>query len=106
MNVLIPAIAVHRDEEYYPNANEFNPDNFLPSKVQQRDSILYLPFGAGPRNCIGLRFGEMQSRLALALLVQNFRFEVCNETRIPPAFDKTTYLLSAEEGIWLRVLQI
>ncbi|XP_065366569.1 cytochrome P450 6a9-like [Calliphora vicina] len=106
MNVLIPAIAVHRDEEFYPLANEFNPDNFLPSKVLERDSILHLPFGEGPRNCIGLRFGQMQTRLALAFLVQNFKFSVCAQTQIPPVFDKNSYFLGAEKGVYLKVEKI
>ncbi|KAM7343835.1 cytochrome P450 6a9-like [Cochliomyia hominivorax] len=106
MNVLIPIIAVHRDEEYYPNANEFNPDHFLPSKVLERDSILHLPFGEGPRNCIGMRFGLMQTRLALAFLVQNFKFFVCDKTQIPPIFDKNTYFLGPEKGVYLKVKKI
>lgn len=106
MNVLIPVIGLHRDEEFYTKANDFNPDNFIASKVQERDPILHLPFGEGPRNCIGMRFGLMQTRLALALLVQNFKFSVCDKTQIPPSFDKNSYFLAAEKGVYLKVQKI
>lgn len=106
MNVLIPVIGVHRDAEFYPNPDAFNPDNFLPAIHKERDPILFLPFGEGPRNCIGQRFGEMQVRLSLALLVQNFKFQVCEKTQIPMVFDKNTYFLGAESGITLKVTKI
>ena len=106
MNVLIPIIGVHRDAEFYPNPDDFNPDNFSPDKHKERDSILYLPFGQGPRNCIGQRFGEMQVSLALAVLVQNFKFTLCEKTQIPIVFDKNTYFLGADNGIYLKVTKI
>uniref|UniRef100_A0A1I8NUE5 Cytochrome P450 n=1 Tax=Stomoxys calcitrans TaxID=35570 RepID=A0A1I8NUE5_STOCA len=103
MNVIIPVLPLHRDEQYYPQANEFNPDNFLPELCKERDSVLYLPFGEGPRNCIGLRFGEMQTQLALAILIKKFKFSPCSQTQIPVTFDKTIFFLNSEFGIHLKV---
>lgn len=106
MNVLIPVLPIHRDAEYYDKPNEFNPDHFLPQKCKERDSVLYMPFGEGPRNCIGQRFGEMQTRLALASLVKNFKFSTCEQTHIPATFDKKTYFLGSENDILLEVEKI
>ncbi|XP_075166602.1 putative cytochrome P450 6a21 [Haematobia irritans] len=106
MPVLIPVSAIHHDERYYPNPHQFNPDNFSPENVAQRDSILYMPFGEGPRNCIGMRFGKMQTAVGLALLLKNFKFSVCSETQIPLKYDKKNFLISSEKGITLKVTKI
>ncbi|XP_013112023.2 cytochrome P450 6a9 [Stomoxys calcitrans] len=106
MPVLIPAGALHRDERYYPNPLVFNPDHFSADKVANRDSILYLPFGEGPRNCIGLRFGKMQTMVGLALLLKHFKFSTCAETQKPLTLCKKSFLISTDRGIYLKVTKI
>lgn len=106
MSIIIPAAAMHRDEKFYPNPDRFNPDNFTPERVKNRDSVEWLPFGDGPRNCIGMRFGEMQARIGLAMLVKNFRFSVCDQTPIPMKYNVKSVLLNSESGIFLRVERI
>lgn len=106
MPIIIPIGAIHRDEKYYPEPHKFNPDNFSADKVAQRDSILWLPFGEGPRNCIGLRFGKMQTIIGLALLLKNFKFSVCSQTEMPLTFSKKTFLISTEKGIYLKVTKV
>ncbi|XP_075165623.1 cytochrome P450 6a9-like [Haematobia irritans] len=106
MPVLIPAGAIHRDERFYPNPLEFNPENFSGDKMAHRDSILYLPFGEGPRNCIGLRFGKMQAVVGLAVLLKNFKFSICEKTEDPLTFCKQSFLISTDKGIYLQVTKI
>lgn len=106
MQVLIPAASFHRDADIYPNPDTFDPDNFSPEKVAQRDSVEWLPFGDGPRNCIGMRFGQMQARIGLALLLKNFKFSVCGKTPIPMTYDKEQFLVQSEHGISLHVEKV
>lgn len=56
IEVFIPVMALQRDEKYYKNPNEFNPDRFNDENPAGKDQINqpYLPFGDGPRNCIGM----------------------------------------------------
>ncbi|XP_052839472.1 LOW QUALITY PROTEIN: cytochrome P450 6a9-like [Drosophila gunungcola] len=103
MPVLIPAGAMHRDENLYPNPNTFDPDNFSADRVQERDSMEWLPFGEGPRNCIGMRFGQMQARVGLAFLINEFKFSLCDQTTIPMVYSKKTFLLTIDTGIFLKV---
>ncbi|XP_059226316.1 probable cytochrome P450 6a21 [Stomoxys calcitrans] len=106
MSVIIPHAAIQRDEKYYPQPNRFNPENFSPKKLAERDSILYLPFGDGPRNCIGMRFGKMQVVIGLILLLKNFKFSVCPQTEIPVKCTPKNVLISPANGIKLRVTQV
>uniref|UniRef100_A0A1I8MDG2 Cytochrome P450 n=1 Tax=Musca domestica TaxID=7370 RepID=A0A1I8MDG2_MUSDO len=106
MPVIIPAICLHRDEQYYPNPDVFNPDNFTPEQVALRDPVLYLPFGDGPRNCIGLRFAKMQMMVGLSLLLSKFKFTICERTPVPMKYDKENFMLTPEKDLYLQVSKI
>ncbi|EDW74200.1 uncharacterized protein Dwil_GK21514 [Drosophila willistoni] len=105
--VTIPVRAIHHDPEFYPEPEKFIPERFDEEQVKQRPPCSYLPFGDGPRNCIGLRFGRMQTTIGLAKLIHNFKFEVNPTlTSVPMKFKFETILLSAEGGITLNVSKV
>lgn len=104
--VVIPVDAIHHDPDIYPDPEKFDPDRFAPEAVEERHSAAYLAFGAGPRNCIGLRFGEMQSLVGLAVLLQNFKFSPARATDIPLKIHKTSFFLQTEGGIVLNVQKV
>ncbi|XP_017069429.1 probable cytochrome P450 6a21 [Drosophila eugracilis] len=106
MPIIIPAGAMHRDEKFYANPNTFDPENFSAERVKERDSVEWLPFGDGPRNCIGMRFGQMQTRIGLALLIKDFKFSVCEQTTIPMKYNKEMFLIASESGIYLKVERV
>ncbi|XP_069503684.1 cytochrome P450 3A29-like isoform X2 [Ambystoma mexicanum] len=85
--VMIPAYVMHRDPEYWPDPETFDPERFSKEKKEARDPYTFLPFGAGPRNCIGMRFALLAMKVAMAVLLQNFSFQTCQETPIPLEFD-------------------
>ncbi|XP_061401505.1 cytochrome P450 6a9-like isoform X2 [Musca vetustissima] len=99
--VAIPVYSIHHDPEYYNKPNEFNPSHFDPQHTEQRHSCAYLPFGDGPRNCIGLRFGKMQTKIGLVTLLSNFHFEICPQTDL--IMDKKNFLLTSKGGMYLKV---
>lgn len=53
---MIPLIGYHYDERFWTNPEGFNPDHFTPEEVAKRPNMAFLPFGEGPRNCVGMRF--------------------------------------------------
>jgi cytochrome P450 len=68
--VIVGRMAVHRDPTLWDNPLAFNPDRFNPADHAARDRWQYLPFGGGPRSCIGDHFAMMEATLGLATLVR------------------------------------
>ncbi|XP_065367005.1 uncharacterized protein LOC135959839 [Calliphora vicina] len=106
IDVVIPVSAIHYDVQYYEEPTKFDPDRFLASEIEKRHSSAYLPFGDGPRSCIGSRFGKMQTKLGLISILSQYRVECCSQTEIPIEFDKTNILVSSKNGIYLRVVPL
>ncbi|XP_055592502.1 cytochrome P450 6a2-like [Uranotaenia lowii] len=102
MKVQIPAFAIHRDESIYPNPMVFDPDRFSPEEVANRHPCAFLPFGEGPRICIGLRFGMLQSRVGLATVLNSYRVTPCSKTTIPLEYSSTAAVLQPKGAVWLR----
>ena len=69
----VPIYAVHRHAALWREPDAFDPDRFLPEAVADRHRYAYLPFGAGPRICIGASFAMLEAVAVLATLVQAFR---------------------------------
>lgn len=104
VSVQIPVYGIHRDPDIYPQPDKFDPERFSPSEVAARHPMAFLPFGDGPRNCIGLRFGMMQARIGLVTLLRNFQFKVdASRTSIPIKISKSQPIISSDEGVWLNI---
>jgi cytochrome P450 len=74
--LFINIYAMHRSPEIYPEPERFDPARFTPEIEKQRPRNAYLPFGVGPRNCIGAAFAMMEGHLLLATLAQRVNFEL------------------------------
>ncbi|MEL6200977.1 MAG: cytochrome P450 [Pseudomonadota bacterium] len=73
--VLVMPWVLHRHRDYWVNPNAFMPSRFWPENHDSIDRFQYLPFGVGPRICIGATFALQEAVIALALLLKEFRFE-------------------------------
>ncbi len=74
--IVIPIYAMHRNPAYFPDPERFDPERFTPENEKRLPRHVYMPFGAGPRICIGNHFALMEGQLILATLAQRVRFEV------------------------------
>ncbi|XP_038141280.1 cytochrome P450 3A30-like isoform X2 [Cyprinodon tularosa] len=83
MIVQVPVYALHRDPDLWPDPEEFKPDRFSKENKHNINPYAYLPFGMGPRNCLGKRFALVMIKLALVKVLQTYSFLVCEETEIP-----------------------
>ncbi|XP_017081948.2 probable cytochrome P450 6a14 [Drosophila eugracilis] len=105
-SALIPVHNIHHDADIYPDPERFDPSRFELEEVNSRHPFSYLPFGDGPRNCIGMRFGKMQAKIGLVSLLRRFRFDISKKTEVPLILDTRSPTLSTKHGIHLKVERI
>ncbi|KAJ0183253.1 hypothetical protein K1T71_001229 [Dendrolimus kikuchii] len=97
-NVIVSVSGLHSDPKYYQNPTEFNPEN-----MKITPQCAFLPFGAGPRNCIGLRFAEIQMMMCIAGFLMKFKVSPSLRTKQHHEFDPTAISLTNLHGIWLQI---
>jgi cytochrome P450 len=71
--IYVATWCLHRHERFWDEPHAFDPDRFVPEKVKARHRCAYLPFGAGPRVCIGMNFAMLEMVAILATLIRDFR---------------------------------
>ncbi|XP_073242641.1 cytochrome P450 3A2-like [Porites lutea] len=102
VGVNIPTYVLHHDPEVWDKPQEFNPDNFSPESKQKRDPYSYLPFGTGPRQCIGMRLALLEIKQGLFKIMQRFKFERAPET--VPVLEHRAVLIMAPKGkIYVKI---
>lgn len=95
--VAIPVYCLHRNHLIWENADSFDPDRFADTSAIDR--FAYLPFGAGPRICIGAGFAIQEAIIILATLLTKFRFHAIEGRDPKPVMILT---LRPEGGVWLK----
>lgn len=103
MVVMVPTWPLHRDPDLWPEPEEFKPERFSKENKETIDPYTYMPFGAGPRNCIGMRFALVLMKLAVVEILQTYSFSVCKETEIPIELD-IQGLISPKRPIKLKLV--
>lgn len=74
--IIVPVWSLHRNERLWDDPMGFDPERFTPDRIKARHNFAYLPFGGGPRICVGMNFALLEMCAILATLVRGFRFEV------------------------------
>ncbi len=82
--VLLAPYTLHRREEYFPDPEKFDPERFTPEREKQLPRYAFVPFGAGPRICIGQYFAMMEGHLLLATIAQRVSFSLVPGQTIVP----------------------
>lgn len=107
-NILFSAIGLQTDPKYYNEPKKFKPERHGEVQIIGKNNIdcPNLVFGDGPRNCLGMRLGKLQSKIAIILLLQKFKFELDDihkntELKIHPINN----VLASKNGINLKVFR-
>ncbi|XP_011150785.1 cytochrome P450 9e2-like [Harpegnathos saltator] len=99
--MLMPVYALHHDSKYFSNPSKFDPERFSDENKDNIVPYTYMPFGHGPRKCIGNRFALMETKLLVAYLLRRFIFKTTEKTVEPIVFDKKQFSLQPEGGFWI-----
>ncbi|EAT32234.1 AAEL015654-PA [Aedes aegypti] len=96
--------SLHRDPNFYEDPLKFNPDRFAPEKggiFPYKEKGCYMPFGDGPRQCLGMRFGRMQVKRGIYEVIRNFEISVASRTSDPLKIVSSPAISLGLSGIWL-----
>lgn len=100
-SILIPIYPIHNDPKYYPKPEVFDPERFNDDNKKNIIPYTYLPFGLGPRSCLGSRFALMEIKILLFYLLLQFEIVPDVKTQIPIQIGKGLFNLDSSDGIWL-----
>lgn len=96
--VLYSIYLAHRDPRYWSEPSRFDPGRFSPDRACKPPPFAYLPFGGGPRFCIGAAFAQTEAKVILARLLQQFQFELISR----PVQVHMGATLEPSPGVWMR----
>jgi cytochrome P450 len=102
--VQINIAAVHQDQEIWGPEDPalFVPERFLPERKENRHPMAWLPFGAGPKNCIGMRFAILEIKVTLVRLLKSYVIKSCDKTEVPLSKHKQG-VMSPANGVWVTL---
>ena len=101
--VFMPVAAIHMDSKFHPNPEKFDPDRFSPERKGEMVSGTYLPFGIGPRQCLGMALARLETKILLFHILKSFNLEPCDKTQIPLECDPSQFI-KILGGCWLKLV--
>lgn len=103
--VWIPLYAFHHDPKYFEKPEKFDSERFLGERKKHTvNNGAYMPFGFGPRMCIGFRFALMETKVLLLHLLARCDLLRCEKTSMPIKIVKGGFTMKPEGGFWIKVV--
>ncbi|XP_037523303.1 cytochrome P450 3A4 [Rhipicephalus sanguineus] len=104
-SVLIPGYHMSHDPTFWEEPEKFDPDRFSNGKKGQVDPMVYQPFGQGPRNCIGMRFAQLEMKLTMAKTLAKYKFVLDDRHVNEKSLEIGSSFIFAypQGGIWLKI---
>ena len=99
-NFAVDMYSIHYDASLY---GPVSPSKFYPERFREkRHPLAWLPFGAGPRNCIGMRFAMLEIKLALVQILRRYTI-LAGEQTLNRFAEEERFVISPKDGIWIRL---
>ncbi|GJQ64933.1 putative heme binding protein [Trypoxylus dichotomus] len=103
--IIIPVMGFHYDPEYFPNPDKFDPDRFSIENKPKIKPYTYIPFGEGPRGCLGERFAKQTLKVGLLAVIRRYRLKLNPRVKLPLEY-RSTIALTPATDILIDVQQI
>lgn len=99
-NITVDMYSIHFDEQLY---GPVSPWKFYPERFREkRHPLAWLPFGAGPRNCIGMRFAMLEIKLAVVRILRRYTI-LPGEHTLSTFAEQERFVIGPKNGIWIRL---
>ena len=85
-DIIFPTYLIHHNPNYWQNPDVFDPERFNPNNEQSYPTFAYLPFGEGPRNCIGKRLALLEAKMTLVAILKELQFRRSADTEVPLSY--------------------
>ncbi|XP_017884320.1 probable cytochrome P450 6a13 [Ceratina calcarata] len=104
--IVVPVSGLQHDPKYWPDPDTFDPDRFNEDRKGSIEKYTFLPFGEGPRMCVGMRIAMTQMKACLATLMKNYKLELSPKTQIPLKTTSILMLTSPVDNVWVNISKI
>ena len=101
--VFFPITSIHHDPKYFPEPEKFIPERFSHDNRNEIKPFSYMPFGVGPRNCIGSRFALMEIKALFFSILSNFTIEKNSRTEISLKLQPDVLQNKPVNGVWVTL---
>ncbi|XP_035446811.2 cytochrome P450 6B2 isoform X3 [Spodoptera frugiperda] len=105
LRIHIPTYYLHHNPEYFPDPEVFRPERFLGDQKQNIIPYTYMPFGEGPRTCIGMRFAKMQMLAGLITMLKKYRLELADGMPTKLKFKAQSFITHPVGGIRIKFIE-
>ncbi|KAJ3641253.1 hypothetical protein Zmor_027767 [Zophobas morio] len=100
--IILPVYGLHHDPKYYEDPKVFKPERFVGENKEKLTKYTFIPFGEGPRICLGKRFGVLQIKVGIAYVILNYSLSVGKKTQLPIRYDPINIMTVPVGGLWIN----
>ncbi|KAH0952173.1 hypothetical protein HN011_012211 [Eciton burchellii] len=104
-DIVISVHGLHEDARYWENPQVFDPERFGPDRKHTIEKFSFLPFGEGPRICVGMRMAQLQMKACLSTLLRKFSLETSPKTQLPVQMT-SNFITTPIGGLWAFIRAI
>ncbi|CAN7982588.1 unnamed protein product [Ixodes hexagonus] len=104
--IMAPVLQIHRDPQYWPEPNKFDPERFSPENKGSYPKSAFQPFGVGPRCCVGYKLALMQILYITARIVQNFKMELGKAQKGSIQMRSSGMMAAPSDGPWIKFTRL
>ncbi|KAL6430825.1 hypothetical protein ACFW04_006976 [Cataglyphis niger] len=104
--ILIPIQGLHKDPRYWKDPQVFDPERFNPDKKHSIKKFTFLPFGEGPRICVGMRMALLLMKAGFATILRKYSLELSPRTQVPLKMELNSILPIPKGGLWVFFRQL